>query len=597
MGEKLPKWLEDRYSALWDTFGNSRFGLEDAVKVLTSRINTKITREEVPAHLSELRRAGWLVTESDLQDSRQKWYRLKSRLDSVKKAINEKTELTRSDVEGILKKAADLIRTRVDYKFILILLFLKRVSDKWEAEFEKACKEAVADGLSEDEAKQEAKNPAYHDFDLPVDLLWDNIRKDVSRLPEKFSAALKAISELNPELKDVVESVDFVQFASSRENAEILRQLFEVFSEQKLRNVSPDILGDAYEWWLRYFAPTKAKEGEIITPREVIRLLVKILDPKPGKSVYDPACGSGGMLILSYKHVEDQYGKKEASRLFLFGQEANRSILALCKMNMYIHGIADYHLEFGDTFLYPKFKEGEGIKQFDLVMANPPWNQDGYDEEVLKKGEYWKQRFSFGFVPRQNADWAWIQHMLASAKDDSGKVGIVIDNGSLFRGGKEKAIRSALLARDWIESVILLPEKLFYNTPATGTIIVLNKNKSPERRGSVLFINASGEAEQHPEVRKLNRLGDGNIKRIADAYENFSGQEGFSRIVSIKEEIEKNDNNLNVTLYVMAEKEREQIDIAKEYKELKELEKERQQTANKLEQYISELTQALGGSK
>lgn len=433
---------------------------------------------------------------------------------------------------------------------------------------------------------------------MPQELLWDNIRKDVSRLPENFSKALKAVSDFNPDLKDVVESVDFVQFASSRENAEVLRQLFELFSERKLQNVSADILGDSYEWILRYFAPTKAKEGEIYTPREVIKLLVEILDPKPTESVYDPACGSGGMLILSYKHVEEKYGREEAGKLFLFGQEANRSILALCKMSMYIHGIADYHLEFGDTFLYPKFKEGEGIRRFNVVMANPPWNQDGYAEDVLKKGEFWKQRFSYGFVPRQSADWAWIQHMLASAEDDGSRVGIVIDNGCLFRGGKEKAVRSAALSEknDLVECVILLPEKLFYNTGAPGAILIFNKHKPTERRGKVLFINASKEFEQHPEVRKLNRLGDNNIKEIADAYKSFSEEKGFSRIVSLKE-IEQNDYSLNVTLYVMQDEEGEEIDIAKEFAELKELERQMQEVANKLEQYISEITQASGDSR
>ena len=162
-------------------------------------------------------------------------------------------------------------------------------------------------------------------------------------------------------------------------------------------------------------------------------------------------------------------GFEEAQKLFLFGQEVNQRTIALAKMNMYIHDIRDAHLEFGDTFLYPKFKEGDGIKHFDVVLANPPWNQDGYDEEVLKKAEFYKKRFELGFVPRQSADWAWIEHMLASAKDNGSRVGIVIDNGCLFRGGKEKTIRTKVLSQkhDLIETVILLPEKLFYNTGCT----------------------------------------------------------------------------------------------------------------------------------
>jgi type I restriction enzyme M protein len=404
---------------------------------------------------------------------------------------------------------------------------------------------------------------------------------------------LKVIAERNPELKDVVDSVDFVQFAGSRENAEILRQLVELFSERKLNHVSADVLGDAYEWILRYFAPMKAKEGEIYTPREVIKLLIEILDPKPMDSVYDPAAGSGGMLISAFKHVEENLGKEEAGKVFLFGQEANQSILALAKMNMYIHDIRDCHLEFGDTFLYPKFKEGEGLKQFDVVVANPPWNQDGYGEEVLKKGEFWKQRFGFGFVPRQSADWAWVQHMLASAKDDGGRIGVVIDNGCLFRGGKERAIRSAVLEKDWAECVILLPEKLFYNTGAPGAIIVFRKNKSAEHKGKILFINASKEFEQHPEVRKLNILGKSHIEKIAGAYRSFGEEKGSARVVGL-DEVRQNDYSLNVTLYVMADEEGEQIDIAKEYSELKELEKERQEIANKLEEHLSEISRASG---
>jgi type I restriction enzyme M protein len=588
MDKDVPSWVGRRYEILWKAFGGSTFRFEDAAKVLMDK--NKDAWEQVPVFLSELRRAGLLLVESDVRDARQKLYRLKS----GDEAFGE--TLGRGDIDALLKRAADLIRTRVDYKFILILLFLKRISDKWEMEFDEAYREALADGLSEEEARAEAKRDEYHLFNLPEEFLWENLRKDVSGLTERFSRALKVIAERNPELKDVVDSVDFVQFAGSRENAEILRQLVELFSEKKLQHVSADILGDAYEWILRYFAPTKAKEGEIYTPREVIKLLIEILDPKPMESVYDPACGSAGMLISAFKHVEEKYGKEEVGKLFLFGQEANQNILALAKMNMYIHDIRDAHLEFGDTFLYPKFKEGEGLRRFDVVVANPPWNQDGYGEEVLKKGEFWKQRFGFGFVPRQSADWAWIQHMLASAKDDGSRVGIVIDNGCLFRGGKERAVRSAVLSEknDLVECVILLPEKLFYNTGAPGAIIIFNKHKPAERRGKVLFVNASREFEQHPEVRKLNRLGDNNIKKIADAYKRFSEEDRFSKVVSL-EEIEQNDCNLNVTLYVMADEERERIDIVKEFSELKALAIERQEAERKLEAILQQITKT-GGS-
>jgi type I restriction enzyme M protein len=582
MSKDIPSWVGRRYEILWEAFSGSTFRFEDAAKVLMDK--NKDAWEQVPVFLSELRKAGLLLVESDVHDARQKLYRLQSRNEAFRETLG------RGDIDALLKRAADLIRTRVDYKFILILLFLKRISDKWEMEFEEAYKEALADGLSEEEARAEAKRDEYHLFNLPEEFLWENLRKDVSGLTERFSRALKVIAERNPELKDVVDSVDFVQFAGSRENAEILRQLVELFSERKLQHVSADILGDAYEWILRYFAPTKAKEGEIYTPREVIRLLIEILDPKPMEGVYDPACGSAGMLISAYKHVEEKHGKEEAGKLFLYGQEANQNILALAKMNMYIHDIRDAHLEFGDTFLYPKFKEGEGLRRFDVVVANPPWNQDGYDEEVLKKGEFWKQRFGFGFVPRQSADWAWIQHMIASAKDDGSRVGIVIDNGCLFRGGKERAVRSAVLSEkiDLVECVVLLPEKLFYNTGAPGAIIIFNKHKPAERKGKVLFVNASKEFEQHPEVRKLNILGKNHIEKIAGAYKSFSEEKGFSRVVSL-DEVRQNDYNLNVTLYAMADEKREQVDITKEWNQLKELESEMGNINEKLEKYLKEV--------
>ena len=578
--------MNKRYSILWNKFKDNEFTREQVIHVLDEE--TKDNAETVNVILSELRKEGVLVAEEDKQDKRKKIYTLKPK-EELEKAFSE-GRLTRSDLEALLKKAADLIRTRVDYKFILILLFLKRLSDKWELELKQAYEEALKDGLSEEEALEEAKSSAYHFFDLPEEYSWENIRRDVNRLPEKLSQALKVIAERNPELKDVIDRSDFIQFARSPENTEILRQLVELFSAKKLHKVSPDILGDAYEWVLRYFAPTKAKEGEVYTPREVIKLLVDVLDPKPGEYVYDPACGSGGMLIVSYKHVEDNYGKEEAKKVFLRGQEANNTTYALCKMNLYIHDIRDVNVTLGDTLRYPKFidEQSKTVKQFDVVVANPPWNQDGYDENSLKKGEFWRERFQYGFPPKQSADWAWIQHMLASAKEDTGRVGVVIDNGCLFRGGREKTIRSKVLEDDLLECAILLPEKLFYNTGAPGAILIFNKNKSEERKRKVLFINASQEFEKHPEVRKLNRLGDKDIEKIINAYKQFKDEDGFSRVVSI-DEIRENDYNLNITLYAFPEEEIEEIDVKREWEELREIETESSDIERKLEAYLNEI--------
>lgn len=494
-------------------------------------------------------------------------------------------KVTREELNSLVDKAADLIRTAVDYKFILVLLFLKRLNDVRKAEKRKIKERLMKSGLSEEEAEKESEK-IYYSYNIPKQYLWDEITKDIKNLPEKLATAISEIAKLNKELQGVINRVDFLEFARNQENRELLRQLVELFNKYDLggEEISPDILGDAYEHILMKFAPQRAKEGEIYTPRKVIKLLVEILDPKPDESVYDPCCGSGGMLILSYLHVAEKYGKKETKRLFLFGQERNPEIYAVCQMNLILHGIESVNLANGDTLDYPRFKEKGRLKQFDIVIANPPWNQDGYGEERLKKVDF-RERFSFGYPPKNSADWAWIQHMLASAKDN-GRVGIVIDNGCLFRGGVEKTIRRKIIEKDWIECVILLPEKLFYNTGAPGAIIIFNKNKQPERKNKILFINASNEYVPHPNVRRLNTLSKENIEKIIEVYKSFSDIQGFSRVVDLKE-IE--DYNLNVTLYVLPTEEREEIDIPQLYQTLKELDKERQKIKEELEEILGQI--------
>jgi type I restriction enzyme M protein len=229
------------------------------------------------------------------------------------------------------------------------------------------------------------------------------------------------------------------------------------------------------------------------------------------------------------------------------------------------------------------------MRTFDAVIANPPWNQDGYAEGTLKKGEFWRERFNkYGFPPNQSADWAWIEHMLTSANDNNGRVGVVIDNGCLFRSGKEKAIRSGIIKDDLIETVILLPEKLFYNTGAPGAIIILNKNKPRKRNRKILFINASKEYMQHPNVRKLNRLGDEHIGKIVSVHRDFTDIDGFSRVAD-QEKIKENDYNLNVTLYAFPEEETEEIDIAREWNELLKIEGELKVIEGRIQSYLAEL--------
>ena len=565
----LKRWIRRRYEYLLENFGDEEFGREDAYKILNEKFHDEI--EEVSRILSDIKKEGLLKERVDIADRRVKIYRL----------IRKGKDFTRGDLEGLLKKAADLIRTRVDYKFILILLFLKRASDKWMEEYGKKVEELVEEGIPEKIAREEAKNPDYHSFAIPHEYLYDEIRKDVNKLPEKLSNTIKKIAELNPELRGVFDSVEFISFTTNRENLHILHQLVEIFSRIDLGGVSSDILGDAYEWVLRYFAPQKAKEGEVYTPREVVKLLVRIVDPKPGDEVYDPAAGSGGMLIESYRYVKENYGEK-VRKLFLYGQEYNQTTYGLCKMNLIIHDIKSAYVELGDSLLYPKFLDMGKPKVFNVVIANPPWNQDGYAEEKLKTGEFWNERFEFGFPTKQSADWAWIQHMLYSS---SRMVGVVIDNGALFRGGREKKIRAKIVDKDWVDAVLLLPEKLFYNTGAPGAIIIFNKKKEERRKGKILFINASQEYEKHPDVRKLNILSEKNIEKIVKAYRNFKNEDGFARVVDLQE-IRENDYNLNVTLYAFPEIEEEEIDVDREWEEIRKIDKEMQEVNEKIEEYL-----------
>jgi type I restriction enzyme M protein len=498
--------------------------------------------------------------------------------------------VTRDELNSLVDRAADLIRTAVDYKFILVLLFQKRLNDLWKVEklqyVQRLVKEAK---LSEKDAEEEAeKTDVYHSFSIPKQFLWDEATKDVSDLPQRLATAIGETAKLNKELQGVINRVDFLEFARNQENRELLRQLVELFNKYDLagKEVSPDVLGDAYEHILMKFAPLKAKEGEIYTPREVIKLLVEILDPQPTQSVYDPCCGSGGMLIVSRNHVREKFGEDQTRKLFLFGQEKNPEIYAVCQMNLILHDIKSAEITSGDSLDYPKLRDGDSFRRFDIVIANPPWNQDGYAEERLKKADF-RERFSFGYPTKSSADWAWIQHMLASA-GDKGRVGIVMDNGALFRGGAEKTIRGKIIDKDWVECVLLTPDKLFYNTGAPGAIIILNKMKSSERKGKIQFINASQDYIQHPEVRRLSSLSSDNIDKVVDAYRTFSKQEGFSLVVDF-EEVKRNDYNLNVTLYVMPIEETQTIDLRQEYSKLKELELERATVQKKLDDILRQI--------
>jgi type I restriction enzyme M protein len=573
---KLDDWARNRYLKLINEIGEREFTREEAEEILSKH---GLGLENIGKLFSVLRDAGLINVREDKYDSRRNVYNFIF-LGTTEKA---KAKVNRNELIGILKKAADLIRTSVDYKVILLFLFYKSVSDIYHFKVN----QYRAEGYDEEQSYMIVNSEYLKLYDEKEKRLytWHEVTKSSDTIKE-LANAITEISRMNEELSDLrqLAQVTGLYGLMSDENRHILTGLVQIFDQYDFSGADYDTLGDGYQWILSYFAPTRAKEGEVYTPREVIKLVVRLLDISDGSKVLDPACGSGGMLIESYEYVKN---KGVEPNLELFGQERNEIMAAIAKMNMRLRGIMSYNIFNGDSLLNPKFDRA------DYVIANPPWNQDGYDEDNLSKDnikQIYNSIVEASYTPKTTADWAWVQLMLYYAKK---KVGVILDQGALFRGGKEENIRRGIVKSDLLEAVILLPEKLFYNTQAAGIILVFNKEKPAERKGKVIFINASELYIKHPEIRKLNQLSEENIAKIVEMYKDFNDFKNYARVVSL-DEIEKNSYNLNVSLYVQKDNESEKIDIFKEFEELKSLEEERQSIMEKLENYLEEVKRLNG---
>jgi type I restriction enzyme M protein len=506
----------------------------------------------------------------------------------MEKTINDyldnSTKLSKKDLFTALKQGADLIRTGLDYRSLLIFLFYKAISDRYESEVNRIIKE---EKLSREEAYIIANSDfKMYDENTRELITWKEITKKSNYL-EEFQNALIKFAELNPDIisKDLMKALlDKLGISHlESEHKARLDQIKRIFDKLDFSNVDYDIIGDAYMYILAQFAPTKGKEGEVYTPYEVIKLLIRLIDPEPGSDILDPAMGSGAMLIESYKYIKEKGG---VSRAGLFGQEYNPDMAAIAKLNFILHGIEKnlIKIQVGDSLKKLKFDENSQFK-VDYVVANPPWNQDGYGEEILGNDTSLRKIYKYGFPPNNTADWAWIQLMLYYAKK---KVGVILDQGTLFREGKEKAIREKIVNDDLIEAIILLPEKLFYNTQASGIIIIFNKEKQENRKRKILFIDATDLYVKHPEVRKLNKLSDEHIQKIVEIYREFKTIPGFSRVVDI-EEIIKNDYNLNVSNYVTKNQDNNSVsidEIKELWKNIEEIKNEREEKEKELEKII-----------
>jgi len=486
-------------------------------------------------------------------------------------------KVTLEFLKAHLWKAADILRGSLDaseYRQpVMTLLFLKRLNDRFEENVEKLIKQ----GKSEKEANQDFR----HDFFIPPEARWESLSKIRSKVGEKIDDVCIKIERANTKLEGVLTNT---KYADPRKYPDDnLANLVSHFNEPRLRNSDlekEDIFGDAYEYLLEQFADaTKKKGGEFFTPREVVKLLVNLVEPKEGMKICDPTCGSGGMLIISRRYVEKNKGNPRD--LILDGQESNYGNLAMCKMNMVLHGITDFNIEYGDVLSNPKLVDGGKLKIYDRVLANFPFSMD-WDNKGAEKDSY--NRFRFGVPPaKDKADFAFIQHMF-SQLNDKGQAAIICSQGVLFRGGEEGKIREGMINEDVIEGIISLPEKLFFGTGIPGSVLILNKKKSEKRKNKIIFIYAAKEFLEN----KRNKLRDEDINKIVKHFKDFKNDDRYCHVADF-DELKENEFNLNVPRYVDISEPEEEIDIQETIDELKKLDKEREKIETKVTADLKEL--------
>lgn len=455
------------------------------------------------------------------------------------------------------------------------MLFFKRLSDVWEEEYEER--------LAEFEDEDLAADPDEHRFHIPAKAFWKDIRKKSTNIGEHLNRAFREIEDANLRLRGVFQDVDFNN--KERFPDAILEQLLQHFDKLRLRHVDvpADVLGNAYEYLISKFADDAGKKGgEFYTPKEVVRLIVECLEPKEGMSIYDPTCGSGGMLLEAFHYLERH--DQDPKSLHLFGQEKNLNTWAICQMNLFLHDIDDAYIERGDTLRDPQhLTDDKAIKTFDRVIANPPFSLANWGQDVWSAGDSFG-RDKYGCPPKSYGDLAFVQHMVASLSS-KGKLGVVLPHGILFRGGAEAKIRKGLLEDDLIEGVVGLASNLFYGTGIPACVLIINKNKPKASKGKVCFVHG---AEHFVVGKNQNSLSEENVKTIASGFLAFKDEDRFSRVVDLSE-IKENDYNLNIARYVQTTEEEEKIDVKTELASLKDLIASRNAAEAKMMGFMKEL--------
>lgn len=507
---------------------------------------------------------------------------------------------TRNDIERVLWSACDSFRGKIDssrYKdYILSMLFVKYLSD--------VSKEKRAHYLEQydgDERRVEramSRERFTMDADSTFDYLYEH-RTD-NEIGQKINVALSHIEERNSaKLRNVFRAIDFnsqVDFGDVKAKNATLRNLLEDFHGLDLRPSqlgSADIIGDAYEYMIANFASDAGKKGgEFFTPSQVSELVAQLVMPRENDRIYDPTCGSGGLLLKAYRKVP-------SGKVAIYGQELNAQTWALCTMNMFLHGVDDARIWQGDTLSNPQNIEDDALMKFQCVVANPPFSLDKWDSGFLsdaavdakgKKQEKMKaeldpwKRFDWGVPPASKGDYAFVLHMLSSLDAESGRMAIVLPHGVLFRGASEGKIRRQLVELNLLDAVIGLPANLFYGTGIPACILVFKKNRT---RRDVLFIDASGEGNYEKD-KNQNRLRDSDIARIVSAYEAREDREKFSHVATF-DEIKENDFNLNIPRYVDTFEEEEPIDLDEVKRNIASIEEELKAVQAQMAKYMEEL--------
>ncbi|MEA3450119.1 MAG: type I restriction-modification system subunit M [Patescibacteria group bacterium] len=495
---------------------------------------------------------------------------------------------TQEELNKILWAAADSSRTLLEggvYKdYVLVMLFFKYLSDLSKKQHDKY---KARFGKDEARIKEKMKSDRFY---LPPRAGFYEIykRKERDNIGEIINKALHEIEDINKEkLENLFLNLDFNSEAilgKLDERNRMLRNLIDDFYKIDLSDVGDDVIGNAYMYMIEKFGSAAGKKaGEFFTVTSVASLLAKLAQPKNGFRICDPACGSGNLLLLAGKEIENQGSKNYA----LYGQESTGTTYQLARMNMFLHGRDSARLEWGDTLNNPLLVEDDKLMKFDLTIANPPFSLKKWGADNAEGDKY--KRFWRGVPPKDKGDYAFVSHMVETAKPKSGRVAVIVPHGVLFRGGTEGKIRKAMLEENIIDAVIGLPAGLFQTTGIPVAILIIDRSREKgganEKKKDILFIEASKEFKPG---KAQNTLTEENVKKIYDTYAKRKTIDKFSRAVK-PAEIKENDYNLNITRYVDTFEDEEEIDIRANLKELKKLEPELKKLEKEMSGYLKKL--------